>query len=71
MNWLSILSWNVRGLASSLNRSNVRNFVQLYKPSMVCLQESMCKELNTVAKRSLGVYDISCWAEVAADGLSG
>lgn len=71
MNWVSIFSWNVRGLDSSINRNNVKRFIQSLNPSIVCLQESMCSVLGDNAKYSMGVFDSACWAEVSAEGNSG
>lgn len=42
MEGIYVIRWNVRGLASFVNRSNVKRFIQLFNPSVVCLQDSMC-----------------------------
>lgn len=71
MDNISVLSWNVRGLSSSVNRNNVKRFVQELKPSFVCLQESMCSIKNDIWRFSMGVFDLSCCVEVDSIGLSG
>lgn len=71
MDWLSILSWNVHGLASTVNRNNVKRFVQSHNPGVVCLQESMCNIQNDNMKLSMGVFEISCFVEVPSTSLLG
>lgn len=68
MEGISILSWNFRGLASSVNRNNVKRFIQQFIPSVICLQESMYTIQYDLLKYSMGVYDISCFAEVLSSG---
>lgn len=71
MNLLSVFSWNVRGLASSVHIGNVKNFIQKEKPCLVCIQETKCGPFSDIMKKSMGVYDNSSWAEVPSVGLSG
>lgn len=71
MDRLSILSWNVRGLSSYHNRNNVRQFVQKFKPVVVCLQETLTSGINDRVKLSMGVFDTSCWTEMLPVGQSG
>jgi hypothetical protein len=35
-----ILSWNVRGLNSLARQENVKQLISIYKPEVVCLQET-------------------------------
>lgn len=71
MDWFTVFSWNVRGLASTQHRANVKNFIQKFKPVVVCLQESMCNLLDDRYKGSMGVYDSASWVEAPPVGLSG
>lgn len=71
MDQSSILSWNVRGLSSTIHEYNVRNLVITKKSGMVCIQETKSYFFIDLCKRAIRVYDFSCQAEVPAIGLFG
>ncbi|XP_020262628.1 uncharacterized protein LOC109838607 [Asparagus officinalis] len=65
-----LITWNVRGLGLDTKRFGVRDFCQLNKFDIICLQET---KLNTVTEsilKSLGgnLFD---WSFVPSEGSSG
>ena len=65
---MTILQWNCRGYRS--NYGDLRNLLQIFNPTIVCLQESM---LGTCSPRPPGGYSLHCYSPtgnpVAGDGL--
>ena len=41
---MKIVSWNVNGLRAVLKKGDLQNFVQEYKPDILCLQETKAKQ---------------------------
>lgn len=68
---ISVLSWNIRGLGCEIKRDNIKRMVNKNNPGIVCLQETKIKVDNFLLRKSVGVWDPICWAEIHPSGLSG
>jgi exonuclease III len=66
-----IFSWNVRGL-NSIARHGVRNVIDIYKPDLICLQETKMEVISASDIRSsLGLIYQDNFFFLPAVGASG
>ena len=70
MESITVLSWNIRGVAKKANRDNLRKLIQHNSPSVVCLQESKKESKGILERKYLGAWDGSCWVEIPPSGQS-
>jgi exonuclease III len=65
-----ILVWNARGLNSLTRRNVVRDIVQQYRASVICLQESKLEDISTSVNIELTGFDYD-FAFSPAIGIAG
>lgn len=66
-----ILTWSVRGLGDSVKRGGIRDFCQLNKANIICIQESKLECCNDSILRLLGGSVINDLTVKDANGSSG
>lgn len=44
----SILCWNIRGINNSIAKKNLNGLVNTYRPTIIFLQETKCREITDV-----------------------
>ena len=55
---ISIISWNLNGLSSNINKGTLIELIQKEKPDILCLQEIKCqdKKLSQIVTRISPAY---------------
>lgn len=71
MDSVCVLSWNIRGLSRSNNRSNLKDFIIKWKPSVVCLQETIISNSGSNQMKDLKNGEKSHWLFQVPTGYSG
>jgi exonuclease III len=68
----SFLSWNVRGLNNPAKQEDIKQVIQLHKPSVVNLQETKLAEISVpLIARCLGSAYADNFSYLPADGTRG
>jgi exonuclease III len=66
------ISWNVRGLNSPARQEEVKQVIQIYRPDLVCLQETKMESVSQLSIRNaLGYVYQDNYAFLLALGLVG
>lgn len=71
MNNLSIFNWNIRGICNFGARKNLSDFVNKYRPSIICIQETKCSNWSDSMKDMIWSPNDHGWLFSMAQGLSG
>jgi exonuclease III len=68
----NILSWNIRGLNSLARQENLRQVISVYRPELVCIQETMMESINSrTVRNALGSEFEDNFHFLPAAGTSG
>lgn len=65
------ISWNVRGLGGPGKKDLVRDFIDQFKPSIVCFQESKLAMVDRFTWRSISGNTLDCFCFAGARGTAG
>lgn len=68
---MNIISWNVRGLGGPCKKHLVRDFIDQFKPSIVCFQESKLAMVDRHTWSSIAGNTLDSFCFSAARGTSG
>ncbi|MDR1032424.1 MAG: endonuclease/exonuclease/phosphatase family protein, partial [Candidatus Nomurabacteria bacterium] len=65
---MKLFSWNVNGIRATIEKGEFQNFIKLYQPDVVCLQETKAKQGQ--AEIDLPEYE-EIWNDAEKPGYSG
>lgn len=68
---MKLISWNVRGLGSTLKRNAVRKLVRQERVDLLMLQETKLEEVNNSLFKQLWGQEVCEGQWVASSGRSG
>jgi hypothetical protein len=68
----NFMTWNVRGLNSSAHQEDVKQIMTIYKPDLICIQETKMEQVTpTIIRNSLGPDYQDSFTFLPAVGSSG
>ena len=67
---VQILTWNVRGLNDPRKRLRIKHMLKLWKPDIICLQETKLELITIVIVRSLWRCHHVDWMFLGSIGAS-
>jgi exonuclease III len=68
---VQILSWNVRGLHDPGKRLRIKHMLKIWRPDIICLQETKLELISTAIVRSLWRCHHVDWMFLGSNGASG
>jgi exonuclease III len=68
----SILSWNIRGLNSGARQESLKQVISIYRPELVCIQETKMEVINSrIVRNAPGSEFEDNYLYLPASGTSG
>lgn len=67
----SVLCWNIRGMNNAIAKRNLRNFIQVVNPKIICIQETKSTMMTDISIDSIWDATVHNWLFAPSQGHMG